>query len=196
MVEAALKEEFLPALFGETTPIGIHLRKVTALPVKVSGLSIPNAKQSATKNFSTSVDCCSFLVNAIMGRATWSHLDHKVTLKQARESAKLSSIKDAEIIRTDLLREGRMTKKDARIVGRGGKTGGWLTVLPNVMNGSILSDLEFRDGLRLCYAMPLQNLPTHCDGCNAKCNIDHALNCKKGGLVIARHNEVKDELDF
>jgi hypothetical protein len=26
--------------------------------------------------------------------------------------------------------------------------------------------------------------------------IDHALNCKKGGLVIARHNKVKDELGF
>ena len=64
------------------------------------------------------------------------------------------------------------------------------------MNGSILSDLEFRDGLPLRYVMPLQNLPTHCDGCNAKCNIDHALNCKKGGLVLARHNEVKDELGF
>eukprot|EP00978_Attheya_sp_CCMP212_P039958 scaffold213016_cov49-Attheya_sp.AAC.1 len=91
-----------------------------------------------------------------------------------------------------------MSKKDALIIGCGGKTtaGGWLTVLPNVMNGSILSDLEFRDGLCLCYVMTLHNLPTHCDGCNAKCNIDHALNCKKGGLVIARHNEVKDELGF
>eukprot|EP00978_Attheya_sp_CCMP212_P015120 scaffold38884_cov66-Attheya_sp.AAC.2 len=44
----------------------------------------------------------------------------------------------------------------------------------------------------------LQNLPTHCDGCNAKCNIDHALSwcSKKGGLVIARHNKVKDEMGF
>eukprot|EP00978_Attheya_sp_CCMP212_P025603 scaffold82582_cov35-Attheya_sp.AAC.2 len=64
-----------------------------------------------------------------------------------------------------------MSKKDACIIGHGGKTGGWLTVLPNVMNGSILSDLEFRDGLHLRYVMTLQNLPTHCDGCNAKCNI-------------------------
>eukprot|EP00978_Attheya_sp_CCMP212_P047372 scaffold421334_cov62-Attheya_sp.AAC.3 len=64
------------------------------------------------------------------------------------------------------------------------------------MNGCILSDLEFRDGLRLRYAMTLQNLPTHCDVCNAKCNIDHALNYKKGELVIARHNKVKDELGF
>eukprot|EP00978_Attheya_sp_CCMP212_P031803 scaffold121609_cov39-Attheya_sp.AAC.1 len=90
-VEAALTEVFLPALFGETTPTCSHLRKVTALPVKVSGgLSIPNAKYSATKIFSMLVDCCSLLVNVIMGQATWSHLDHKVTLKQAREAAKFS----------------------------------------------------------------------------------------------------------
>eukprot|EP00978_Attheya_sp_CCMP212_P023880 scaffold74078_cov59-Attheya_sp.AAC.2 len=93
--------------------------------------------------------------------------------------------------------EENMSKKDARIIGRGGKTGRWLTVLPNVMNVSILSNLEFRDGLCLRYAMMLQNLPTHCDGYNFKCNIDHgALNCKKGGLVIACHNELKDELGF
>jgi hypothetical protein len=53
LVKAALKEEFLPAFFRETTPISIHLWKVTApLPVKVLGLSIPNAKLlSATKIF-------------------------------------------------------------------------------------------------------------------------------------------------
>jgi hypothetical protein len=57
-VEAALKEVFIPALFGETTPVGIHLREITALPVKVLGLSIPNAKHSATKIVLTR-DCCS-----------------------------------------------------------------------------------------------------------------------------------------
>eukprot|EP00978_Attheya_sp_CCMP212_P006719 scaffold15590_cov56-Attheya_sp.AAC.1 len=95
-----------------------------ALPVKVSGLSIPNAEHSATKIFSTLVDCCSFLVNAITGQATWSHLDHKVTLKKAREAAQLSSIKDAEITRTELMGEENMSKKDACIIGCGGKTGG------------------------------------------------------------------------
>eukprot|EP00978_Attheya_sp_CCMP212_P028312 scaffold97435_cov93-Attheya_sp.AAC.2 len=112
-------EVFLPALFGETTPTGSHLRKVTALPVKVLGLSIPNAEHSATKDFSTSMDCCSFLVHAIMGWATWSHLDHKVSLKQARGAAQLSSIKDAEITWTKLMGEEHMSKKDACIIGNG-----------------------------------------------------------------------------
>ena len=32
------------------------------------------------------------------------------------------------------------------------------------------------------YVMTLQNLPTHCDGCNAKCNIDYVLSTvRKGG---------------
>jgi hypothetical protein len=110
-VEAALTEVFLPALFEKTMPTGSHLQKVTALPVKVSGLSIPNAEHSGMKIFLTSMDCCSFLANVIMGRATWSHLDHKVTLKQTREAAQSSSITDAEITRTELMGEEHMSKK-------------------------------------------------------------------------------------
>ena len=36
------------------------------------------------------------------------------------------------------------------------------------------------------------DLPTHCDGCQAKFSISHALDCKKGGLVTACHNELRD----
>ena len=32
----------------------------------------------------------------------------------------------------------------------------------------------------------------HCDGCDTKFSISHALDCKKGGLVTARHNELRD----
>eukprot|EP00978_Attheya_sp_CCMP212_P014335 scaffold36408_cov53-Attheya_sp.AAC.8 len=76
-----------------------------------------------------------------MGWVTWSHVDHKVTLKQARESAQLSAIADAETTWVTLM--GEISKRDARIIEHGGKTGGWLTVLPNAMNGSILPDVEF-----------------------------------------------------
>ena len=36
------------------------------------------------------------------------------------------------------------------------------------------------------------DLPSQCDGCDAKFTISHALDCKKGGLVTARHNELRD----
>ena len=36
------------------------------------------------------------------------------------------------------------------------------------------------------------NLPGNCDGCGATFTTDHALDCRFGGLVTRRHNEVHD----
>ena len=36
------------------------------------------------------------------------------------------------------------------------------------------------------------DLPKNCDGCNARLSICHALDCKRGGLVTARLNELRD----
>jgi hypothetical protein len=38
------------------------------------------------------------------------------------------------------------------------------------------------------------DLPTHCDGCYKPFDLCHALECKKGGLVICCHNKSKDKL--
>ena len=39
-----------------------------------------------------------------------------------------------------------------------------------------------------------RRVETQASGCGAKFALDHALTCKKGGLVIGRHDEVKNEL--
>jgi len=48
----------------------------------------------------------------------------------------------------------------------------------------------------LRYARVASDLPTSCDGCgeSKKFEVNHALDCKKGGLVTARHDEICDEL--
>ena len=33
-----------------------------------------------------------------------------------------------------------------------------------------------------------------CDGCGSQFSTGHALDCRKGGLVIQRHNEIGDAL--
>eukprot|EP00957_Ditylum_brightwellii_P008930 676140-Ditylum_brightwellii.AAC.1 len=38
------------------------------------------------------------------------------------------------------------------------------------------------------------DLPKHCDGYQKKISLQHALNCKVGGLVATQHNEVQNEL--
>jgi hypothetical protein len=57
-----------------------------------------------------------------------------------------------------------------------------------------VSAQEFRDAFLLCYGRSPGDLPSHCDGCGQKFSVQHALECKKGGNVILRHNEIRDEL--
>ena len=38
------------------------------------------------------------------------------------------------------------------------------------------------------------DLPERCDGCNAPFTVQHALDCKHGGLIIQRHDEIGSEL--
>jgi hypothetical protein len=50
------------------------------------------------------------------------------------------------------------------------------------------------DALTIRYGELPSNFPLKCDGCDAHFTLQHALGCKKGGLVIVWHNEVQDEL--
>ena len=85
-----------------------------------------------------------------------------------------------------------------RTLKRANKTGRWLSVTPSHVSGTILSSTEFRDALMLRYTRVPSNLPPSCDGCgeSKKFDVNHALNCKKGVLVTARHDEIRDELKY
>ena len=63
---------------------------------------------------------------------------------------------------------------------------------PSTVNGTDLGAQEWRDAAFLRYGLEPPDLPKHCDGCNDKFLICHALDCKRGGLVTARHNELRD----
>ena len=65
--------------------------------------------------------------------------------------------------------------------------------MPSLLNGTSLLVNEWRDNVRLRYNhIPLE-MPDRCDGCGAKMTVEHALQCKSGGLVHIRHDDVGDE---
>ena len=65
----------------------------------------------------------------------------------------------------------------------------WLIPLED--HGFTLTKGEFRDALALRYNKPLYSLLSNCP-CGQKFNVTHALNCKKGGFVTMRHNNIRD----
>jgi len=64
----------------------------------------------------------------------------------------------------------------------------WLSVLHMESHHFDLSSQQFRDAR---YRKPLLN-PSVCDGCGALYSVEHVLDCRVGGLVTRRHNEVRD----
>ena len=62
---------------------------------------------------------------------------------------------------------------------------------PSTVDGAELGAQKWRDALFLQYGLEPPELTTLYDGCQAKFSIVHALDCQKGGLVTARHNELR-----
>ena len=77
--------------------------------------------------------------------------------------------------------------QDAKMPG----ASSWLSVLPLAEFGFALNKGEFRDALSLRYGRPLKGLPAMWP-CGQKYSVTDALNCKKGGFVTMRHNNLRD----
>ena len=67
-----------------------------------------------------------------------------------------------------------------------------MTVQPFTVNGTDLGAQEWRDSAFLRYGLEPLDLPKYCNGYNSRFSICHALDCKRGGLVTACHNELRD----
>ena len=190
-IEERLAKKFIPALFG-TELEDPAVRILSTLPVKEAGMAIPNPTKTARQNYNASTVAVGHLVQAIRGRDQFRPADHYSVI----QSAKKATLERKQDQAKDTLRElsAKMSKVKSRTILRGKETGGWLSLMPSMVSGTELSPQEFRDSLHLRYHMRPKDLPKECDGCGHPFSIQHALACKKGGLVHARHDEVRDEV--
>ena len=81
-------------------------------------------------------------------------------------------------------------KRSIELAGEKG-AGACLTALPLQSMGYTLNKQEFRDAICLRYGWKIPYTPLFCN-CKKKNDVNHTLNCKLGGYVHMRHNNLRD----
>jgi hypothetical protein len=191
-LEQMIRDKFLPKLFGGA--ITEDDRVLLSLPCRLGGLGIRDPTAIATIIHETSRRATRVVIEAIKGDNPYNSQDHRGQLQAATSEMKAQQKQcDLSILETLL---SSMDDGRRRAVKRSveEKTSSWLTVLPLALHHFDLSAIEFRDALALRYHRSLLNIPTFCDGCAEPFDVQHGLSCKRGGLIIQRHNEVRDTI--
>jgi hypothetical protein len=164
---------------------------VTTVSVKKAGLGLPDPTQSAPGCFQASEECTGLLVRSLREGTALDANAHGRHAGIKRRLAKLRREAADEHVFTWLSDEADTSVK--RRMLRAKETGTWLTTMPNCLNATELSADEFRDSLWLRLGLAPLGLPDRCDGCGHRFSLGHAMTCKKGGLVLLRHNGVAAE---
>ncbi|KAI2507264.1 hypothetical protein MHU86_7100 [Fragilaria crotonensis] len=187
-LEAAIATVFLPALLATTVEEVAKLRPLLALPTRMGGLGIPDPTSTGEFCFAASKESTTLLQGSLVTGDRLCAMAHKRDASRGRLAAKANRSRVRASRLEALLASSRPLEK--RRIVRSAATGAWLSTLPSLLNGSDLSAEEFRDGVRLRFGLTPASLPPRCDGCGERFTTEHAMSCRKGGLILHRHNDL------
>ena len=187
-LDDVIENKFLPAILGSTS-ITATERNLYSLPIKSGGLGIPILQDKADQDYSTSVQITAPLAAIMITQGS--------SLPNPEEEQKIKN--DVKKVNTNIAKQreeiviaslGDITKKAVEQAKEKGASS-WLSTLPLEDQGFTLNNGEFRDALAIRYNAPLRGLPSRCP-CGQPFDMNHAMNCKRGGLVTIRHNNIRD----
>ena len=186
-LDDVIEQELIPALFG--TAVSPNERQVLSLPIRDGGLGLRILHQTATQSYTASKNITLPLTKQIENQLQELPLPEDV--KEARTSAHTILKSIAEEKHTIIIsnQSVEMARNLEQLSEPGASS--WVGALPLKEQGFSLNKSEFNDALCLRYDKPLKNLPSKC-ACEKPFTVTHAMNCKRGGFVNARHNSIRN----
>ena len=188
-LEGAIRHNLIPAIIGRT--VSDLERRLISLPVRMGGLGIQNPMLNADTEFRNSSIVTENLTRLIINQE--KDLDNYDAGQVMEEMKKMKLEKEENLLMElqevkDLV-DDKLQRSITLACDKG--AGAWLTALPLQSMGYTLNKQEFRDAICLRYGWKIPNTPFHC-GCGEKNSVDHTLNCKLGGYVTMRHNNIRN----
>ena len=181
-IENAIANKVLPAIFGNE--ISGNERKLFSLPARMGGLGVEDPREMNSSAYRNSKKSCEKLIEAIRGIDEFVKEDHMELIDKTRKESRKAKEERMNNELDEILPLFDQEHQRAINQTRSNKISTWLTVLPVARYNFDLAPQEFRDALAIRYRKPFSRVPECCDGCGSVFNLSHALDCRKGGLVI------------
>ena len=192
-LEDSIKNQFISTvtnIYNVSNP----QRTLFSLSAKNGRLGIPDPKVKTSEQFEMSKKTSSLISDSIVNGTVLDVDAHKIHVRSSKQTFQLENESQQNNTYKALLEQACSSER--KRMERNFKTGNscWLTAKVSERDNFVLSKNEFQDSMALRYGLPLTNLPVKCDGCGEDFHVQHALICKKGGLITQRHNEIRDLL--
>ncbi len=166
-------------------------RRLLALPVRMGGLGVRNPVETSQNEYEASVQITKQLTDKIcqqdqdVSTIDWNEV------KTVKESMTLKRNLNFKVEQEAIIKE--LKDDQTRYIKAASEKGAsvWLSALPLKKLGYALSKREFQDAIKLRYGWSIPDMPRYC-ACGKRNSTDHALDCKLGGFVHIRHNNIRD----
>jgi Reverse transcriptase (RNA-dependent DNA polymerase) len=191
-LEDSIRNDFIRALFKRD--INDLERDMLSLPARMGGMGLFKPTEECLISSTNSICISAPLVRLIQRQIF--ELDPR---ELAEETKKLMIDVDRESdVRFKTKRETVLTcapdeLKQAVTAASEKGASSWVTASPSYDHGTVLHKRDFVDACYMRYGWALLDLPISC-ACGNAFNLQHALDCKLGGLRIIQHNEVRDTI--
>ena len=165
-------------------------RQLWSLPVRMGGLSLPIPSEISDEQYTNSR-----LINvALTSKVRDQQSIYEDVTKSVNEAKSAVALKKVEqnqkLLDTIRAQLGTGDKGKALEAALEKGASSWLNALPLKSQQYAMDKESFRVALFIRYGIPLKRLPSHCP-CGNIFSVEHALNCKKGGFISNRHNEIR-----
>ena len=186
----AIVTNFFPAIFD--SDVSELETSMFFLPARMGGLGIRDPIDLCDADFDSSRDGVTVISAAIDGTSEFDWSEHLASLHAASASCH-GSVNSLYEEKLHLILD-QFPDAQQRAIKRavGGGISHWLTTIPLERYHFDLAPIEFRDTLALRYLWTPPGLPSRCDGCEESFTLQQGLDCPKGGLIIRRHNKIRD----